>query len=522
MTNPPTSYTTSWDTTHIIAMPFARTAAIRRSYSFSIQLHLPGFATALLRIAAISPGKPARNFPAHAIQPPPSRPPSTRTGGCLRAASDGFYDPIVQTLCRDCGRRPHPDTEACPACGSARVLRHGELHDLSIAHLDCDAFYAAIEKRDRPELRDVPVIVGGRHRGVVAACCYIARTYGVRSAMPMFKALEACPEAAVIKPDMKKYTTVGGEVRAMMLGLTPLVEPLSIDEAFMDLSGTESLHRASPAGTLAKLARRVEDELSITVSIGLSYNKFLAKIASDLDKPRGFAVIGRSEARAFLAGKPVGLLWGVGAAMRKRLERDGIKLIGELTRLDEAELVARYGKIGGRLHQCARGEDDRPVDPHRETKSISSEITLDEDLSDADALRPILWRLAETVARRLKKAGLAGGGVTLKLKTAEFRIVTRACRLNTATQSAEEMFRAAEPLLAREADGRAFRLIGIGAHDLIEAGRVVQGDLFGAGPADNKIDKALDAVRDKFGDDAIVRGRGFGTKLVRQGPSKVE
>ena len=199
----------------------------------------------------------------------------------------------MQTLCRDCGRRPHPDAEACPACGSARVLRHGELHDLSIAHLDCDAFYAAIEKRDRPELRDRPVIVGGRHRGVVAACCYIARTYGVRSAMPMFKALEACPEAAVIKPDMKKYTAVGGEVRAMMLGLTPLVEPLSIDEAFMDLSGTESLHRASPATTLAKLARQVEDELSITVSIGLSYNKFLAKIASDLEKPRGFAVIGR-------------------------------------------------------------------------------------------------------------------------------------------------------------------------------------------------------------------------------------
>ena len=339
------------------------------------------------------------------------------------------------------------------------------------------------------------MIVGGRHRGVVAACCYIARTYGVRSAMPMFKALEACPDAVVVKPDMKKYTAVGAEVRAMMLGLTPLVEPLSIDEAFMDLSGTESLHRASPAGTLAGLARRVEDELSITVSIGLSYNKFLAKIASDLDKPRGFAVIGCVEARSFLAGKPVGLLWGVGAAMRKRLARDGITLIGE---------------------------DDRPVDPKREGKSLSSEITLDEDLSDADALRPILWRLAETVARRLKKAGLAGGGVTLKLKTAEFRIVTRACRLNTATQSAEEMFRAAEPLLAREADGRAFRLIGIGAHDLIEAGRVVQGDLFGAGRADNKIDKALDAVRDKFGDDAIVRGRGFGTKLVRQGPSKVE
>ena len=442
---------------------------------------------------------------------------------CLRTARIESYDCSVETLCRDCGHRPLVPAGTCPACGSVRLLSHAELHDLTIAHLDCDAFYAAIEKRDRPELRDRPVIVGGRHRGVVAACCYIARTYGVRSAMPMFKALRACPEAEVIKPDMKKYTAVGREVRAMMQACTPLVEPLSIDEAFMDLSGTQSLHRASAAETLAALARRVEEALSITVSIGLSYNKFLAKIASDLDKPRGFAVIGRAEACAFLADKPVGLLWGVGAAMQRRLAQDGITLIGELARLDERTLVARYGKIGKRLSMCARGEDDRPVDPERETKSISSEITLDEDLSDPEKLRPILWRLTETVARRMKKAGLAGGGVTLKLKTADFRTVTRARRLGAATQSADEMFRAAEPLLAREADGRAFRLIGIGAHDLAPAAEAVQGDLFGSGaPAEDKIDKALDAVREKFGEDAIGRGRGFGTRLVRQGPSKVE
>ena len=247
----------------------------------------------------------------------------------------------MQTLCRDCGLRPPPDAEACPACGARRIVRHLELHDLAIAHLDCDAFYAAIEKRDRPELRDVPVIVGGRHRGVVAACCYIARTYGVHSAMPMFQALRACPHATVIKPDMKKYVAVGREVRAMMLSVTPLVEPLSIDEAFMDLSGTRSLHRAGAAEILAALVRRIEQELSITVSIGLSYNKFLAKIASDLDKPRGFSVIGRAEARTFLADKPVGLLWGVGKAMRERLARDGITLIGELAEISEAELVGR-------------------------------------------------------------------------------------------------------------------------------------------------------------------------------------
>ena len=323
--------------------------------------------------------------------------------------------------------------------------------------------------------------------------------------MPMFKALKACPNAAVIKPDMNKYAAVGRKVRAMMENLTPLVEPLSIDEAFMDLAGTEALHRASPAATLAALARRVEEELSITVSIGLSYNKFLAKIASDLDKPRGFAVIGRAEARTFLADKPVSLLWGVGKAMQERLGKDGIIRIGELARIDEAELVARYGKIGHRLSLCARGEDDRRVDPAGKVKSISSETTLDKDTAELDRLRPILWQLAETVARRMKKAGIVGKSVTLKLKTADFRLVTRSRRLKSATQSAEEMFQVAEPLLVREADGRDFRLIGIGAHDLVEAGQVAQGDLFGGfSPAESKVDKALDAVQGRSGENPLL------------------
>ena len=429
----------------------------------------------------------------------------------------------METLCRDCGNQPFPEAETCPDCESARIARHEELHGLTIAHLDCDAFYAAIEKRDRPELRDLPVVVGGHHRGVVAACCYIARAQGVHSAMPMFKALKACPGATVIKPDMKKYAAVGRRVREMMLNLTPQVEPLSIDEAFMDLAGTEALHRGSPATTLAALARRVEEELAITASIGLSYNKFLAKIASDRDKPRGFSVIGRAEARTFLSDKPVSLLWGVGKAMRRRLHEDGITLIGELARIDEAELVARYGKIGRRLSMCARGEDNRQVDPESKVKSISSETTLDRDTAEFTELRPILWKLAETVARRMKEAGIAGKGVTLKLKTADFRIVTRNRRLGGVTQSAEELFQAAEPLLVRETDRRAFRLIGIGVHDLVEAGQFVQGELFGGvGSTHDKVEKALDAVREKFGGDAIVKGRGFGIKLERQGPSKVE
>ena len=428
----------------------------------------------------------------------------------------------MEALCRDCGARPPAANGTCPDCGSGRVVRHDELHDLTIAHLDCDAFYAAIEKRDRPELQDVPVIVGGRHRGVVAACCYVARTYGVHSALPMFQALRVCPEATVIKPDMAKYVAVGRAIRAMMTELTPLVEPLSIDEAFMDLSGTASLHGASPAQTLAALALRVEETHRITVSIGLSYNKFLAKIASDLDKPRGFSVIGRAEARSFLADRPVTLLWGVGPAMQRRLAKDGITRIGELAHLDESALVSRYGRIGRRLWACARGKDERPVEPGREAKSVSSEITLDTDVADPNQLRPILWQLTETVARRLKKAGVLGRGVTLKLKTADFRLLTRSRRLGGPTRSAETMYGVAERLLTREADGRAFRLIGVGAHNLVDAGESPQGELLGDGQAHSPVDRALDSVREKFGDAAIARGRGFGVNLKRQGPSKVD
>ena len=417
----------------------------------------------------------------------------------------------MAALCRECGEANETDFQTCPACGGERVVRHPELLQLPIAHLDCDAFYASIEKRDNPDLHDKPVIVGGRQRGVVAAACYNARTYGVRSAMPMFKALRACPHAVA----------VGRQVREMMEALTPLVEPLSIDEAFMDMSGTTALHRGSPAKTLARLVRCIEDEIKITVSIGLSYNKYLAKIASDLDKPRGFAVIGMAEARTFLADKSVSMLWGVGQAMRRTLARDGITLIGELARLDEDELVRRYGEIGHRLSQCARGEDARTVDPRSEAKSVSSETTFNADIADVEQLKPTLWRLAESVSRRMKRSGIVGGGVTLKLKTAEFRIITRSRQLSAPTQLATRIYEAAEPLLLRETDGRAFRLIGIGAHDLSPSSGPGQTDLFGGGaPKSDKVEEALDAVRAKFGDEAIVKGRGFGTKLNRQGPSK--
>ena len=431
----------------------------------------------------------------------------------------------MTALCRDClsvFAEPAGDAEPdgrCPLCGEPRLLGHPELDSLAIAHIDCDAFYASVEKRDRPELRDRPVIVGGGRRGVVSAACYVARIYGVHSAMPMFKALKACPEAVVIRPDMAKYQAVGREIRQMMRDLTPLVEPISIDEAFLDLSGTEALHGGSPAHSLAALARRIEETHALTVSVGLSYNKFLAKVASDLDKPRGFAVIGRAEAQAFLAPRPVGLIWGVGKALRKALERDGIRKIEDLLPYEETALVARYGAMGKRLYSFARGRDRRAVDPRAPAKSISSETTFNEDISSARTLAGRLWPLCETVARRLKRSELAGRTVTLKLKTNEFRIITRSRKLTDPTQLADSLYRAALPLLDGEADGRRFRLIGIGASDLVGAGQADLPDLLDPDKARRaKVEKAIDAVRAKLGDGAIDKGRALAAPQRRRKP----
>jgi DNA polymerase-4 len=415
----------------------------------------------------------------------------------------------MTALCRDCFALSAAGSRRCPACGSPRSISHSELGELGIAHIDCDAFYASVEKRDAPELRDRPVIVGGGRRGVVSAACYMARRHGVRSAMPMFKALKLCPDAAVVRPNMRKYAEVGAAVRERMLSVTPAVEPLSIDEAFLDLRGTERLHKAPPAATLARLARRIEDEIGITVSIGLSYCKFLAKVASDLDKPRGFAVIGRGEAKTFLAGQPVRLIWGVGGKFAERLRADGITHIAQLQALDERTLAGRYGAMGARLYRFARGEDERTVEPLHEAKSISAETTFDSDIRDFAALRRELWPLCEKVSARMKAAGLEGSGVTLKLKTAAFRLLTRAAQLDQPTQLAETLFRAAEPLLKKEAGGTPYRLIGIGLSHLGPASGD-QGDLFE--PAGNKrarVERAMDAVREKLGENAIATGRGI-------------
>jgi DNA polymerase IV len=418
---------------------------------------------------------------------------------------------MTATLCRDCCflSATNAVPERCPECGSPRLLSHAELADLAIAHLDCDAFYATVEKRDRPELAELPVIVGGGARGVVLACCYVARLYGVRSAMPMFKALAACPDAVVIRPDMAKYREVGRAVRSEMQRLTPLVEPLSIDEAFLDLRGTERLHAAAPAQLLAALARRVEAQLGVTLSIGLSYNKFLAKLASDLDKPRGFAVLGRAEAVAFLADKPVGWLWGVGGAMQRTLAADGVTRIGQLAARDPRELAMRYGRLGSRLAQLARGEDDRPIDPAGRARSISAETTFAQDQSDIEALARTMRPLCEKVALRLRQAGLAAGTVTLKLKTADFRLRSRSRRLADPSQLADTLFRTARHLLESEADGRTrFRLIGVGADSLVAGDAADPPGLFdGAAAGGRQLAAAVDDIRRHYGDQAVMRGR---------------
>ncbi len=423
-------------------------------------------------------------------------------------------------LCRDCltiAEDP-PRNGRCPVCGSPRIVTHGELTTLSIAHVDCDAFYASVEKRDDPTLTAKPVIIGGGRRGVVAAACYVARRYGIRSAMPMFKALELCPQAVVIRPNMEKYSAVGHAIRSMMQELSPLVEPLSIDEAFIDLNGTVGLHGGCPARTLAAFARRVEREIGVTVSVGLSFNKFLAKIASDLDKPRGFAVIGQSDAEAFLEDKPVGILWGVGKALRERMARDGLTRVGDLRTLEEATLVRRYGIIGRRLYAFARAHDSRPVNPHSPAKSISAETTFDKDIRDGDALAAILWRLCEKVSYRLKKADKGGHVVTLKLKTDRFRLLTRSRHLDAPSQLAENLYHAALMLLEKETGDRAFRLIGVGASAFADADDCDPPDFLEPQRQQAKrIENAIDAVRDRFGPDALFKGRGLAA-----GATKVE
>ncbi|MQY41710.1 DNA polymerase IV [Epibacterium sp. SM1969] len=415
----------------------------------------------------------------------------------------------MPAFCRDCLHPVAPDTRRCPKCRSPRILAHAELHSLTIAHMDCDAFYASVEKRDNPEIADKPVIVGGGHRGVVSTACYLARIRGVRSAMPMFQALKLCPEAVVVKPRMEVYSDVSRQVRAMMDELTPVVEPLSLDEAFMDLTGTEKLHGAPPAVMLARLTKRMKDELGITGSIGLSHNKFLAKVASDLDKPRGFAVIGLAETQDFLRDKPVRLIWGIGPAAQASLDKAGIRSFDDLLRWEKQDLSNRFGSMGERLWHLARGEDKRRVSSRTPMKSISNETTFFEDTSHLELLDGHLWRLAEKVSSRAKARDFAGRVVTLKLKRANHSSLTRRTSLRDATQIADQIYRTARDMLNNTLSEGPFRLIGCGLSDLVPASEADKtGDLLDPKAGQRaQAEQASDAIRKKFGKDAIVKGR---------------
>ncbi|MGB3245832.1 MAG: DNA polymerase IV [Sulfitobacter sp.] len=414
----------------------------------------------------------------------------------------------MPALCRDC-LSDIPAQRRCTNCGSPRVLSHPELHSLSIAHMDCDAFYASVEKRDNPDLDGKPVIIGGGRRGVVSTACYVARIRGVRSAMPMFQALKLCPDAVIIKPRMEAYVEASRAIRALMEELTPAIEPLSLDEAFLDMSGTARLHGAPPAFMLARLVRRMKDELGLTGSIGLSHNKFLAKVASDLDKPHGFSVIGVHETMDFLRDKPVRLIWGVGAVTQGALDKAGIRTFSDLLRWEKTDLVARFGGTGERLWHLARGQDRRRISAHEPVKSISKETTFNEDTRDRDILDGHIWRLSEQVADRAKAKGHAGRIVTLKLKRADFKTLTRRTSLHDPTQLADRIYRTARALFDQLDDPGPYRLIGCGISDLSPAdGADPAGDLLDPG-ADkrSKAERATDRIRDKFGKNAIVKGR---------------
>ena len=414
----------------------------------------------------------------------------------------------MPSLCRKCFNTFNEEGR-CPRCSSPLVVSHSELFDLNIAHMDCDAFYASVEKRDNPDLADKPVIIGGGRRGVVSTACYIARIRGVKSAMPMFKALEKCPDAVVIRPRMKIYAEISQQIRAMMNDITPLVEPLSLDEAFMDMSGTHKLHGAPPAVMLAKLMDRISDNLGLTGSIGLSHNKFLAKIASDLNKPNGYSIIGEAETSSFLKDKSIRLIWGVGASTQKSLEKSGIRTFLDLLRWDRKDLVSKFGSMGDRLWFLARGQDARVVSNSDRIKSISNETTLNENTSNIRVLEGHLWRLCEKVSSRAKSKGLAGTIMILKLKSSYHKIITRRVTLRDPTYMADVLFRSTYPLMVAAIENGPFRLVGAGLSGLCLASQAQrEPELLDDGALNRiKVERVTDEIREKFGDEAMIKGR---------------
>ena len=414
----------------------------------------------------------------------------------------------ITSICRECLSTFDSKVLYCANCESLNLISHKEIEKLDIAHVDCDAFYASIEKRDNPKLKNSAVIIGGGKRGVVATACYLARIKGVRSAMPMYKALKLCPSAIIIKPNMSKYRDASKKIQNLMNQLTPLTEPISLDEAFLDLSGTKKLHKKIPAVLLAELSKKINQEVGISVSIGLSYNKFLAKICSDLDKPKGFSLLGRGDSKKFLSSQPVEILWGVGKILKRKLNDDGIKTISQIEELGIKEVINRYGSIGSHIYSLSQGKDLRRVVPQRQIKSISHETTFENDISDKEVLEKKLWSLCEKVSKRSKEKGLGGQTITLKLKTKEFKLISRSCTIDEPTQIGELIFQNSKTLLDREDDKVKYRLIGVGISNLKDSELCDLYDLINISKTKNaKIEYAIDDIRNKFGKDLIKKGR---------------
>jgi DNA polymerase-4 len=380
---------------------------------------------------------------------------------------------------------------------------------LTILHVDMDAFYASVEQRDRPELRGQAVIVGGIDgRGVVCAASYEARKFGVHSAMPIVTARRLCPRAVFLPVRMRHYAHVARQIREIFFAFTPLVEPLSLDEAFLDVHGCEGLF--GPAADIGRqIKTRIRAELGLVASVGVAPNKFLAKLASDHGKPDGFVVLPAERVAEFLAPLPVSRLWGVGARGEKRLHALGLRSVGQLAALPEAMLLDHLGEAGRHLWQLSQGRDDRPVVPDREAKSISTETTFARDIGDRAVLRAWLLGLVDQLAGRLRQTGLQARSVELKIRSSDFRTWTRSQALSQATDGTEALWQAARALLERSLtrDMLPVRLLGVGSTRLVRHGPA-QGDLF-ADPAQQRqtaLDRTVDSIRGQFGRGAIQRG----------------
>ena len=377
----------------------------------------------------------------------------------------------------------------------------------AILHVDMDAFYASVEQRDRPELRGRPVVVGAdpRGRGVVSAASYEARRFGIHSAMPIGRAYRLCPTAAFLPVDMDKYARESERIMAILADFTPLVEPLSLDEAFLDVSASRALH-----GTGVEIARRIKAriraEVGLTASAGIAPNKFVAKIASDLEKPDGLVEVGPGQESAFLRDLPIRRLWGVGPAAERELASLGARTIGDLVRLGRGRLEARLGASGAHLVELAQGIDDRPVVPWHDPKSIGAEETFGRDTRDVGRLRATLLAQADRVAAELRAAGLRGRTVTLKLRFSDFHTLTRRGTGEAPTSDGGEIFRRVWAAFSKIPRPQAVRLIGLSVSGFASATDPQQLPLLGKPDRTDRLGQVTDAVRTRFGPGALVRG----------------